>query len=202
MKYYLSSYRIGNKVKKLRKMLNDRSIGYVPNAIDYVAPKVRKEKNRIGMKELADIGIAVELLDLKKYFGKEKELKKRIDKLGGVWVRGGNVFVLRQAMRLSGFDGILKNMHRRDFVYGGYSAGGCVLSKDLRFLQVVDDPTIMPYKTRKVIWKGLGLISFAFLPHYESDHPESRNVDKAVKYCRKNKIPFKALRDGEVIIIE
>ena len=203
MKYYLSSYKIGNKANKLRKMIQaSKSIGYVPNAIDYAGLKIKREKNKTGMKELADIGISVELLDLKKYFGKEKELKKKIDELGGIWVRGGNTFVLRQAMRLSGLDKILKKMHRKDFVYGDYSAGGCVLSKNLKFLQIVDDPKIMPYKTKEVIWKGLGLISFAFLPHYKSDHPESKDIDKEVEYCKKNKVPYRTLKDGEVIIIE
>src|SRR3989339_1986831 len=63
------------------------------------------------------------------------------------------------------------------------------ISPDLRYLQIVDDPTIMPYKIKEIIWDGLGLINFAFLPHYKSDHPESKDIDKEVEYCKKNKIP-------------
>ncbi|MDE1870472.1 MAG: Type 1 glutamine amidotransferase-like domain-containing protein [Candidatus Micrarchaeota archaeon] len=177
------------------------SIGLIPNALDYVKLEIRRERNQKTMKELTDIGISVKMLDLRRYFGKEKELKKKIYDLGGIWVRGGNTFVLRQAMRLSGLDKILKNMKREDFLYAGYSAGGCVLSPDLEYLQNVDDPTITPYRTKKVIWKGLGLIDYAFLPHYKSDHPESEEIDKELEYCKKNGIPFKTLRDGEVIII-
>jgi dipeptidase E len=203
MKYYLSSYKIGNEPKRLKKMLPKMArIGYVPNAFDYAEPKVRKERNKVGIEEISGLGIDVEMLDLKRYFGKEAALKKKIDSLNGIWVRGGNTFVLRQAMRLSGLDNILKKICRKDFLYGGYSAGACVLSPSLRYLQIADDPTITPYKSKEVIWTGLGLIDYAFLPHYKSDNPESVAIDKEVEYCKKNNIPFKTVRDGEVIIIE
>ena len=95
-----------------------KRLGFVPNALDFVKSKQRSESNRRNMKDLTDLGISVEMLDLRRYFGREKELKKRIYRLGGIWVRGGNTFVLRQAMRLSGLDKILKNMKRKDFLYG------------------------------------------------------------------------------------
>ena len=45
-----------------------------------------------------------------------------------------------------------------NFVYGGYSAGGCVLSKTLTPYQVASDSTDLPYpKQREVIWDGLGV---------------------------------------------
>jgi dipeptidase E len=203
MKYYLSSYELGNKVAKLKKMIKKGEIlGLVPNAIDHGKLKRRREGVQSDIKELTEIGINVEILDLKKYFGKEKALKKKLDNLADIWVRGGNTFVLRQAMKLSGLDKLLKNMKRKDFLYGGYSAGGCVLSPNLKYLQIVDDPTITPYKVKKVIWAGLGLIDYAFLPHYKSDHPESKDINRELAYCKKNKISFRTLRDGEVIIIE
>ena len=40
------------------------------------------------------------------------------------------------------------------------------------------------------------------MPHWDSDHPESADVGKAISYCKENGIPYKAIRDGEVIIIE
>lgn len=155
------------------------------------------------MKNLSNLGIDVEMLDLQGYFGKKKELKKKIDTLGGVWVRGGNVFVLRQAMKLSGFDEIIKNMGRADFIYGGYSAGICILAPGLKALQQVDKSDIAPYaESREIIWDGLGILDYLILPHYKSAHPESADIDKVVEFCKKNNIPFKTLRDGEVIIIE
>jgi len=203
MKFYLSSYRIGNQAEKLKSLVpKGKKLGVIPNALDYIEPELRRQSNERCMNDLTDIGINIEMLDLQNYFNRKDELRKKIRELGGIWIKGGNVFVLRQAMRLSGLDIILKTMRRKDFLYGGYSAAGCILSPKLDYLNIVDDPSITPYKDKKIIWEGLGLIDYAFLPHYQSNHPESEKIDKEVQYCKDHKIPFKTLRDGEVIIIE
>ena len=116
-----------------------------------------------------------------------------MEDLDGVWVRGGNTFVLRQAMRLSGLDDVLTDLLASDFLYGGYSAGVCVLAPSLRGLGQVDDPTASPYPGSEVIWEGLGLLDYLILPHYQSDHPESADVDKEVEYCKREGMPFKTL---------
>ena len=204
MKFYLSSYRIGSEVLELKKLISDHGkLGFIPNALDYVEPKARHESNEARLQDLVELGLNVELLDLKSYFGRRKELQKKIDSLSGVWVRGGNTFVLRQAMKLSGFDEVIKNLNRADFLYGGYSAGVCVLAPNLKSLEIVDDSSVKPYKElAETIWEGLGILDYLIIPHYKSDHPESADVDKTVEYCKLNKINFKTLRDGEVIIIE
>lgn len=107
-------------------------------------------------------------------------------------------------MHLSGFDVLLKELlQKEDFVYAGYSAGICVLAPDLKALQIVDDPSDKPYQElQEILWEGLGILDYMILPHYQSDHPESADIDKEVAFCEKNKIPFKTLRDGEVMIME
>ena len=208
MKLYLSSYKIGNEKQKLQELLSKTNgkVGYIPNALDFTNanPDRRREHIESDMNELREMNLAVEILDLKKYFGKMQELQKKIDELGAVWVSGGNVFVLRQAMKLSGFDEILKTLVARDdFVYGGYSAAGCVLSPTLDGYQIVDDATDLPYEGMKeVIKEGIGLIPYAFLPHFDSDHPESDDINKEVRYCTEHKIAFRTLKDGDAIIVE
>lgn len=203
MKFYLSSYGLGNSVAKLRKMMpKNKKTGFILNALDYTIINEIKIKERL--KGLTLAGLEPEILDLKLYFGKEKELEKRLSGLGAVWVNGGNTFVLRQAMRLSGFDKVFNALLKRDdFLYGGYSAGICVLAKDMHGLEVMDDPTQRPYgKKYKVIWEGLGFLDYMILPHYKSEHPESKLATKAVQYFIDHKLLFKALKDGEVIIID
>jgi dipeptidase E len=67
-------------------------------------------------------------------------------------------------------------------------------------LQQVDDPTVVPYTSSQVIFEGLGLLPYLILPHYRSDHPESALIEQEVEYCTREEIPFRTLRDGEVII--
>jgi dipeptidase E len=207
MKFYLSSYKFGNATGKLKMMMPaGAKIGHINNARDFPdADPERKIKNQAEeIEQLNQLGFAAEPLDLKYYFYNENELRKKLSNLKGVWVSGGNSFVLRQAMRLSGFENIIKEISKKDdFLYAGYSAGICVLSETLRPLHMVDNPDDFPYPgIKETIWEGLGFFNYAFMPHYNSDHPESKAIGEAIQYCIENKILFKALRDGEVIPIE
>ena len=57
-------------------------------------------------------------------------------------------------------------------------------------------------RLRDQLWEGVGLLDYLVLPHYQSDHPESPAIDLEVAYCREQRIPFRTLRDGEVIVAE
>lgn len=206
MKFYLSSYRLGNETEKLKKLIPNKKIGYIPNARDFSNADLERKKNSTGrdVVSLRELGLDVEVIDLREYFNKSNELKEKLEKLGAIFISGGNVFVLRQAMKLSGLDQILIEFKNKDdFLYSGYSAAGCVLSPTLKAYEIVDDATDTPYEELKeVIWDGLGLIDFAFMPHWDSDHPESTDIDKEIEFCKQSNILYKAIRDGEVIIIE
>jgi len=90
-----------------------------------------------------------------------------------------------------------------DFLYSGYSAAGCVLSPSLRFYATVDDSTQTPYLEQKTtIWEGLSYLDFIIMPHWQSDHPESADVDKEIALCEEKGVEYRAIRDGEVLIIE
>ncbi len=207
MKFYLSSFKLGDKSTELARLMgNNKKMAYIPNACDYTKVDWDRRNNweKQDMQSLKDLGLSVEYLDLKKYFGKISQLRKKLNEFGGVFVRGGNTFILRQAMKLSGFDIIFKELLKRDdFVYSGYSAGICVLAPDFKALQQVDDPTDHPYPEQKeTIWEGLGFLDYLILPHYKSDHPESEDIDKEIEFAKKNNIPFKTLKDGEELILE
>jgi dipeptidase E len=132
------------------------------------------------------------------------KLREKLSRLDGVWVSGGNAFVLRQAMKLSSFDSIFNELKLRGgFLYGGYSAGICVLCDSLKYIQHVDQPNDFPYKDcQEIVWDGLNVFHYGLLPHYDSDHFESEAIGKEVQRCIDQKWLFKALRDGEVLIME
>lgn len=205
MKYYLSSFEIGSKQEDLKRLIPNGKVGYIPNARDFTGADpmrsaLRSEKDMNALRELS---IAVELLNLQDYFGKQLALQTKLDELGAIFISGGNVFVLRQAMKLSGLDQILKSLQTDpDFLYSGYSAAGCVLAPSLAPYEIVDKADTPYSEQHEIIWEGLGLIDYTFLPHWDSDHPESADVEKVITYCKENNITYKAIRDGEVIVIE
>lgn len=47
--------------------------------------------------------------------------------------------------------------------------------------------------------KEFGLIDYYIVPHYKSDHCETKLVDEMVEYYKTNNIKYKTLSDGEVI---
>ena len=209
MKFYLSSYKVGSpeNQEKLKQLAgNKKNVAYIPNAMDWATDlERRKASENKDFEDLKQLGFSIHRLDLQEYFGKPEELKKELEKHEIIWVRGGNTFVLRQAMKLSGFDKVLKELidSKFDMIYGGYSAGVCILAKSLKGLEIDDDLTQKPYGDDKdTIWEGLSVLDYVPVPHYQSDHPESAMIEKVVEYYKENNIPFKTLHDGEVIIIE
>ena len=207
MRFYLSSYKLGNETERLKKLIPRGRIGYIPNALDFTGaynadPQRMKTHIEKDMDSLRELGVKVELLNLRDYFGKPDELRNKLHELGAIFISGGNTFVLRQAMRLSGLDELLKELQGKNgFLYAGYSAAGCVLAPDLKGYDIVDSIDTPYSELKEVIWEGLGFVDFAFMPHWDSDHPESKDVERAIEYCKQNNIPFRAIRDGEVIII-
>ncbi len=207
MKFYLSSYKFGNHTEQLKTMLPAGSkIGHINNARDWTTadPARRQQHQHEEIEQLNQFGFIAEPLNLQHYFNKPAELADKLNSLGGLWVSGGNTFVLRQAMRLSGFDALFNTLQgRKDFLYAGYSAGICILCDSLKYIQNVDNPNDFPYAgSTEIIWEGLNVFNYGLLPHYDSDHPESEAIGKEVQVCIDNKWLFKALRDGEVMIIE
>ena len=206
MKFYLSSYKLGGETERLAKLFpENRKAAYISNAGDSFTNSERKRRwEESDIEDLSKLGLEVEHLDLREYFGKRDKLRTKTSEFGVIWVSGGNLFVLRQAFRLSGFDEIVNELaRRRDILYGGYSAGVCVLAPTLRGIDIMDDLSAKPYGEQyETIWNGLGLINYSIVPHYKSDHPESEAASRVVEFMVENKMPFKALRDGEVIIIE
>ncbi|MEU9192686.1 Type 1 glutamine amidotransferase-like domain-containing protein [Streptomyces hundungensis] len=153
---------------------------------------------------LQDRGYRTTEVDLRDHFDDPSGLAERLSECGVVWVHGGNPFVLRLAMALSGADDILTGLLRRDaVVYAGWSAGACVLSPALRGLELVDDPadTVTAYG-RPARWEGLGLLGFGFIPHYRSPIPESELIERVVERYEREGVPYRALRDGEVVIVD
>jgi len=68
--------------------------------------------------------------------------------------------------------------------------------------KLVDNPNIHPYdESNETLWDGLDIIDYVIMPHWDSNHPESKAIDSAIKYCEDNTLEYKKLRDGEVIII-
>lgn len=201
MVLYLSSQKFGNDTGYLEEWLcnHDNKILLIYNALEAKGEAVIQRNSGEDKELLEKIGFDVKVIDLKNYFGKEEKLESDFKKYSACCVMGGNVFILRQAMKYSGFDNFLKNKRNKDYLYIGYSSGACVLSKDINILNRVDAP-ISFYQEDDIIYRGLGLIDYVFIPHYQSNYHKVHLIEEVVERCKENNINYKAVKDGEVII--
>lgn len=199
---YLSSQKFGTDTTFLKEWIieHDNKLLLIFNALD--AKGKEKINNNVNddINLLEQIGFEVKVLDLKDYFDNQEELKQICQEYNSFCVMGGNVFVLRQAMKYSGFDTILEEKKNdKNCLYIGYSSGSCVLSKDIEIYKDVDE-AINFYNQGQIIYEGIGLIDYIFIPHYKSNYHKVHLIDKLVDLCEKNRIEYKALTDGEVSI--
>lgn len=205
MKLYLSSYRLGNNQNELQEWItnNDNKILVIPNALDAFEDSERKTNGIIDKcKDLEQIGFETQILDLRKYFGNSKQMREDIKNYNAFYVLGGNVFILRKAMKLSGFDEYLKEISvLPNYLYSGFSAGICVLSRNLHGIDLADEPNKDPYNYGEIIWEGIGLIDYMPVPHFDTpNHPESHLMYNVVSYLEENNLPYKTLKDGDVLL--
>ena len=113
---YISSKQFGAKTDFLKNWINNNNnrILLIANALD-AKDKIKIENNIENDKKiLNEIGFEVTVVDLKDYFNNQEKLFKDFSEYTVYCVIGGNVFVLRQAMKLSGFDEYLKSIANND----------------------------------------------------------------------------------------
>lgn len=193
MRLYLSSWRLGNRPDALLSLTSGPGkVAVICNALDAQPDYVRNSGVLAEVKRMIQIGYDAEEVDLR-----SPGAAQALHTYDMTWVRGGNVFALRDAMARNGADSIMIKLIREEkIVYAGYSAGCCVLAPTLYGLEKIDDPHVVDTP----MWEGLGLLDYAILPHYRSDHPESALVEKVARTYQELNTPHRTIRDGEVII--
>lgn len=205
MKLYLSSYGIGNDPVALQSLVGpNKKAAVICNAQDLATRAARDERVTKGFDEMKRLGFTPTELDLRDYFDSPQTIADELQKYGLIWIRGGNCFVLRRAMKQSGFDVAIKPLvEQGKIVYAGFSAGSCVAAPNLHGIELVDDPdSVPPNFNKEILWEGLGFIDKAVAPHYQSDHPESEAIEQTVAYFKKHNMDYIALHDGEAILVD
>lgn len=207
MRLYLSSERMGARFEELVAFLGPGAkAAVVANATDFLPELARRIYTRTVFDPAAHFrkhGVEAFDLDLRAYFGRPRLLEDALAQVRLVFATGGNAFLLRRAMRQSGLDGILqRRVPQGEMVYGGWSAGSAVASPTLHGIELMDDPKVLAegYDAEPV-WEGLALIDFTFVPHFRSLHAESAAAERVAAWLTKDGRPFKAVRDGEVVVI-
>ncbi len=205
MRLFLSSYRFGAHAEEFAALAGpNKTVALVMNAADVFESNRRPLYVERERADLSAVGLTATELDLRDYFDQRDRLAQDLAAFGIVWVVGGNSFVLRRAMRQSGFDVVGRRaVADGTLVYGGYSAGAVVATPTLRHIDLDDDPTAIPTGyAAEPIYDGLGLYSKSIAPHWRSDHPEAEVMEQIVGRFEADAMPYQPLRDGEVVVVQ
>lgn len=203
MRLFLSSENLGKYPEEFLDLVGpNKRLAFVENAKDDWSEKDRSEKVREHLKQFKGAGFDVFELDLRDYFGKEKQLQKVLSKCGGVFVAGGNTFILTRAFRYSGLDKILYDAVRKnEIAFGGSSAGSIIATPSLHGSELGDHPEVMPkgYKD-EIIWDGLDFVNFHIIPHYKSSW-FGVEAEAMLDYMKMHGMNYMTLMDGQAFLV-
>jgi dipeptidase E len=163
MRLFLSSQNLGNYPDEFFKLVGpNKKLALVENAKDDWSQADRKNKLNEHLEQFKAVGFDVFELDLREYFGKPNELEETLSKCGGIFLSGGNTFILTRALRYSGADKVLYDWVRQNKIaFGGSSAGSIIATPSLHGSELGDFPDVTPegYK-QETIWDGLDFVSY------------------------------------------
>jgi dipeptidase E len=198
MRLYLSSQDPGSRAGALLSLLSGPRVAVIANGHDAMPMPRATEASLAAFRTL---GLAPQELDLRAHFGDPASLGQRLAGYHLVWVLGGNSFVLRRAMRQSGFDAVIGELMAADaLVYGGQGAGAVVAGPSLNGLELMDDPFALPEGyDEPPVWSGLGLTPFVVVPRYPPPHREAAAAEKVVSYMRARRTRFRALAAEPIV---
>jgi dipeptidase E len=204
MRLFLSSYRAGRHAKDLLEFVGSiDKVAIITNAKDYKTDDDREIKIQENFDWWRSIGLDPAEIDLRPYFHKPGA-EKLLAKHNFIWLAGGNVFLLRRAIKYSGLDKFLGNKVRdNEIILGGESAGAIIMGPTLRYSETEEDedsPNFVPdpYENKQ-IWEGLDLVSYVPVPHYKT--PDYIGIDEYIEKLEKENIPHKKMTDDQAIII-
>jgi dipeptidase E len=197
---------MGDQPERLVELVEPgRRAAVIANAMDDQPRDEREEGVQRELAALSELGLEAEELDLRAFVDPPGRIAAELRRYSLVWLRGGNVFMLRYALAASGADAALVELLRRDeLVYAGYSAGPCVLGPTLRGFEDVDDPAaVEKVHGSPPVWDGLGVLDYVIVPHIASPgHPETERCGALAARYRTEGVPHRTLRDGEAIVID
>jgi dipeptidase E len=205
VRLFLSSYRAGKHDDKLRDFLGSiDKVAVITNAKDYKTTQDRRDKVEENFDYYRSIGLKPTEIDLRPLFHKPGA-EKMLAGHNFIWLAGGNVFLLRRALKYTGLDKYLyDNVRKNEIIIGGESAGAVIMGPTLKFSELEtdeDSPDHIPEGyDKEVIWEGLGFMAYVPVPHHKAlDYGDG--IDKYIEQLDKYSIPHKEMTDDQVIII-
>ncbi|WP_313386433.1 Type 1 glutamine amidotransferase-like domain-containing protein [Chishuiella sp.] len=147
-------------------------------------------------KAFIDLGIIIKDLDI---IGKhQNEISKVFSESDMIFVSGGNTFYLLQELKKSNADQLIIDEIKKGKIYIGSSAGSIILSKDILYVDKMDDKR---KATELENFLGLNMVDFYTLPHLNNE-PFTEIVEDILKENNRiDKLPLVPISNHQVILV-
>jgi dipeptidase E len=181
-----SELAVANAIKDLRK---SSSIAFIRTA-----SKVCSDIGWLEAERAILVGAGFYVTDV---FDLDASTRNVLEQADVIFLGGGNTFTLLSEVRRSGFDELLRELHRSGKILIGESAGALVLGPTIDPIRFIDEPDRAPELTD---FRGLGL--FDFFPAVHFGRAEFRDHYAAIALSAFTmNIPVIALRDADSLLI-
>lgn len=146
-------------------------------------------------KALKALGILIDELDIDS--NNYERIAEKILKNDYLFVSGGNTFYLLQELKNSGADQLIIDHITKGKLYIGVSAGSVILSPNIEYIKLLDDPG----KANKLNgFTGLNILDFYPLPHYTNE-PFREAVEGTI-YQKKDILNLVPISNTEAIEVK
>lgn len=147
-------------------------------------------------KAFIELGAIIKDLDI---IGKnEDEISKVFSESDMIFVSGGNTFYLLQELKKSNADQLIIDEIKKGKLYIGSSAGSIILSKDILYVDKMDDKV---KATELENFLGLNMVDFYTLPHLNNE-PFVEIVENILKENNGiDKLPLVPISNHQVILV-
>lgn len=177
--------------KNFQNDLNGKRVTFIPTAsiVEDVVFYVKE-----GKKSLEKLGLIVDELEIS--IASTDEIEHKIKNNDFIYVTGGNTFFLLQELKRTGADKLILSEVENGKVYIGESAGSIVTSNNIEYVEDMDNIEKAPNLKE---YRGLGLIDFYPIPHYNC-FPFKKIVQNIINKYTSN-INLMPISNKEVILV-
>ncbi|MCG8804001.1 Type 1 glutamine amidotransferase-like domain-containing protein [Tenacibaculum finnmarkense] len=172
--------------------LKYKTITFIPTASIPEEYKGYVENDRKAFEKL---GLIVQELEIST--ASQEMIKETIAKNDFIYVSGGNTFYLLQELKKSGADKIIISEIKKGKVYIGASAGSVIMSKNIEYVEKMDDKTKAENLPN---YNALNAVDFYTLPHHTNE-PFKNSVEEVINEYE-NQIKLIPISNTQVIQVE
>ena len=187
-KLFLTSYLAGTKnlVKEFLKDVPEKEITFVPTASNTEDYKGYVDEAKQAFLKLG--------LDISKT--EKQKIENILKDTKILYVSGGNVFYLLQELKRKKILDTIKDKISNGMLYIGESAGAVITSKNIEYIQIMDNKEIAPDLDN---YEAMNITDFYILPH-NNEFPFVESAKETIKIYE-NKLNLLPISNSEAVFV-